>query len=152
MSRAGRMAARMALVGLGALAAKGALAAVRRAPGADELDRTNFHGREVSLAGGPALAAAATATAILGAGSVPMAAAAAVAGGTAGAVGLYDDIVGARPEQKAAKGFRGHVGALREGRVTAGMVKIAGVGLAGITAAALAEAGSGRRGFRRTVN
>jgi UDP-N-acetylmuramyl pentapeptide phosphotransferase/UDP-N-acetylglucosamine-1-phosphate transferase len=61
-----------------------------------------------------------------------------------GAVGLYDDIVGNRPEQKAAKGFAGHLGALREGRVTSGLVKIAGVGAAGLVASALV--GSRRTG------
>ena len=55
-------------------------------------------------------------------------------------VGLYDDVVGARPEQKAAKGFAGHLAALREGRVTAGLVKVVGVGAAGLGAAALLAA------------
>ncbi|MET0423271.1 MAG: hypothetical protein ABW046_05325, partial [Actinoplanes sp.] len=49
----------------------------------------------------------------------------------------YDDIVGNRPEQKTAKGFAGHLGALREGRVTSGFVKIAGIGAAGLAASAL---------------
>jgi UDP-N-acetylmuramyl pentapeptide phosphotransferase/UDP-N-acetylglucosamine-1-phosphate transferase len=135
-----RPLAAAALVGLGALAARSALRAARSVPGSDQLDRTNFHGRTVSLTGGPALATAATATAALGAGSPRVAAAAILAGGVSGAVGLYDDIVGVRPDQKASKGFRGHLGALRAGRLTSGMVKIAGVGAAAFGAAALLEA------------
>jgi UDP-N-acetylmuramyl pentapeptide phosphotransferase/UDP-N-acetylglucosamine-1-phosphate transferase len=111
-----------------------ARAALRALAGHPALDRTNFHGRTVSLAGGPALALGATAGAI--AGEPRHAAASAVAGLGSGAVGLYDDLVGGRPEH-AAKGFRGHLGALREGRVTSGLVKIAGVGAAGLVAAAL---------------
>jgi UDP-N-acetylmuramyl pentapeptide phosphotransferase/UDP-N-acetylglucosamine-1-phosphate transferase len=136
----GRLAGRVALAGAGALAARAALRRVRAHPRHDELERTNFHGRTVSLAGGPALAASATATAALGAGSIPLAAAALVAGGGAGAVGLYDDIAGARPEQKSAKGFKGHLAALREGRVTSGAVKVAGVGAAALVAATLVDA------------
>lgn len=157
VSRRGRLTGlviRVGCVGLGALAARGALAAVRTAPGREHLDRVNFHGRTVSLAGGPALAAAATATAALGAGSRRVATAAVLAGAGSGAVGLYDDIVGARPDQKAAKGFRGHLLALRDGKVTSGMVKIVGVGAAAFGAAVLVdaeEAGipvSGRRARR----
>lgn len=81
---------------------------------------------------------------MIGAESVRLAAAVAVAGIGAGTVGVYDDIVGARPDQRSAKGFHGHLGALREGRVTAGLVKMAGVGAAGLTAAAIL-AGQGRR-------
>ena len=123
--------------GIGAVAARVALAWIRRDPQAAALHRTNFHGRTVTLAGGPALAAGATLGAALGAPGPAAAAAAVTAGATAGAVGFYDDLVGNRPEQKAAKGFAGHLGALREGRVTSGLVKIAGVGTAGLAAAAL---------------
>jgi len=148
-----RRPARLALFGFGALAARAALAGLRRAPGADVWDRTNFRGRTVSLIGGPALAAAATASAAAGAGSGPAAAAALIAGGGAGAVGWYDDLVGGRPEHQA-KGFRGHLAALRDGRVTSGLAKVVGVGVAGLAAAVLAEAGSGERrgGVRSVVN
>jgi UDP-N-acetylmuramyl pentapeptide phosphotransferase/UDP-N-acetylglucosamine-1-phosphate transferase len=129
--------------GIGSLVARTVLAWVRSDPRAAELDRTNFHGRTVSLAGGPALAAGATAGATLGAPDPATAAAAFTAGAVAGAVGFYDDVVGNRPEQKA-KGFAGHLGALREGRVTSGLVKIAGVGAGSLAAAALLAAAPGR--------
>ncbi|MFI5845672.1 hypothetical protein ACIA8K_38805 [Catenuloplanes sp. NPDC051500] len=121
----------------GALAARAALTAVRRSPVNTSLERANFRGRTVTLAGGPALAAAASVAAAAGAPSGPAAAAALTAGLTSGAVGLYDDVVGSRPEQKAAKGFAGHLRALRRGQVTSGLVKIAGVGAAGLAASAL---------------
>ena len=121
----------------GALVARAALGWIRRDPLAAELHRTNFRGRTVTLAGGPALAAGATLGAALHARSARTAAAALTAGAVSGAVGCYDDVVGNRPEQKAAKGFAGHLGALREGRVTSGLVKIAGVGGASLAASAL---------------
>ncbi len=100
------------------------------------LARTNFRGRTVTLAAGPALAAGATVAAATGVADARTRAAVVVAGLGAGAVGLYDDVVGMRPEQKA-KGFRGHLGALAEGRVTSGFVKIAGVGAGALIASAL---------------
>ncbi|MGX1617940.1 hypothetical protein ACWIF8_29035 [Micromonospora chalcea] len=131
---------RLLAVGAGVLAARYALRQTRTSPGGPALERTNYRGRTVTLAAGPALAVGAATGAALGAGSAPAGAAALVAGLGAGAVGLYDDVVGARPEQKAAKGFAGHLAALREGQVTAGMVKVAGVGVAGLGAAALLAA------------
>lgn len=141
-------AGRLLLVGAGVLAARTALRTVSAGPRAAVLDRTNFRGRTVTLAGGPALAAGASVAAALGAASPPAAAAALAAGIGSGAVGLYDDIVGARPEQKA-KGFAGHLAALSEGRVTSGLVKIVGVGAAGVTAAALLGADPDVRAHRR---
>ncbi|WP_425455328.1 hypothetical protein [Allorhizocola rhizosphaerae] len=129
------MGGRAAWRGLRALLGAVIAQALTRAFTITALERTNFRGRTVSLAGGPALAVAASVTGALG--DRRTAPAVLTAGLGSGAVGLYDDIVGARPEQKAYKGFRGHVGALREGRVTSGMVKIAGVGAAALAASAL---------------
>jgi UDP-N-acetylmuramyl pentapeptide phosphotransferase/UDP-N-acetylglucosamine-1-phosphate transferase len=142
---------RLLVAGIGAVAARQAGVAARSAVPSAPLARTNYRGRSVSLAGGPALALAATGAAALGAGGGRLRAAAMVAGIGSGAVGLYDDIVGARPEHQA-KGFGGHLAALSRGRVTSGLVKIVGVGVSGIVAAALLDAGRpARRGRLRSV-
>lgn len=159
-----RGAVRLVLAGAGAALARAALGAARgwSPPGAepereraDVWARTNFRGHPVSLAAGPAVAVAASLGAAGGAvveGSPALAASALVAGLGAGAVGCYDDVVGARPDQRA-KGFRGHLAALREGRVTSGLVKIVGVGAAGLAAAALlpSRQAGGRPGHSRQV-
>lgn len=145
------MNAQVLLAG-GAWAARAALRAARALPSAERLDRMNFRGRTVSLAGGPALAIGASASAAVGAGSPAAASAALTAGLGAGAVGLYDDVVGARPEQRAAKGFRGHLSALRHGRVTSGLVKIVGVGAAGLVASALLAVDRRTAADRRTAD
>lgn len=95
--------------------------------GAARWERTNFRGRPVSLRSGPALAVAVA----LGA-DLPLRAAAVASLGSA-VVGAYDDSV----RGGSARGFRGHVGALRHGELTSGAVKIVGIGVAGLVAAAL---------------
>jgi UDP-N-acetylmuramyl pentapeptide phosphotransferase/UDP-N-acetylglucosamine-1-phosphate transferase len=139
----GRRNARLALAG--AVAARAALA------GAAALDdrtagapwrRMNYAGRPVTLLGGPALAVSATVTAVLGAPSGSRAAAA-VVGAVSGLVGGYDDLAGARPEQARDKGLAGHLAALRAGRVSAGAVKVAGIGAAAAVAAVLTRSGRG---------
>lgn len=134
------LSARLALIGMGAVAAGAAVNAIAVARPAAALERTNYRGRTVTLAAGPALAASAAAVSALGAPSAAAAGAALVAGLGSGTVGLYDDVVGSRPDQLAAKGFSGHLRALRQGRVTSGLVKIIGVGSAGLAAAALLAA------------
>jgi UDP-N-acetylmuramyl pentapeptide phosphotransferase/UDP-N-acetylglucosamine-1-phosphate transferase len=147
--RAGRsgsrssFARRLLAAGTGALAARQALGAVNSAVAPAMLARTNYRGRTVTLAGGPALAAGATAAAAAGATDPRTRAAVLVAGLGAGTVGGYDDQVGMRPEQKA-KGFRGHLAALAQGRVTSGLVKIAGVGASALIASALLGTPAGR--------
>lgn len=110
--------------------------------------RTNHAGRPISLLEGPGyvagsalgLAAAALASPRrqTGLGSV---AAGLVAGVGAGAAGLLDDLAG----DSASKGLRGHLGALRQGRVTTGALKIAGIGASGLVGAALVDRDAGRR-------
>lgn len=104
---------------------------------ARHLGRVNHRGEPVSLVSGPVLAIAATTAAAATAGSGRIRAATVVAGLGAGGFGLYDDVVGARPEQRADKGFRGHLAALADGRLSAGMVKVAGIGATGLTAGLL---------------
>ncbi|MGY1823058.1 hypothetical protein [Geodermatophilus sp. SYSU D00079] len=139
-------ARRRALLALGgAAAARAALAAaadLTARPAGAPWRRTNYAGRPVTLLGGPALALAATATAAAGA-PAGTRAAALLAGGASGLVGAYDDLVGARPEQARDKGLAGHLAALRAGRVSAGAVKVAGIGAAAAAAALLTRRGRG---------
>jgi hypothetical protein len=129
----GALAARAGLVAAGALAAR---------PAGARWARTNYARRPVSLLGGPVLAAAATGSAVLGA-PAGHRAAAAVVGAVSGLVGGYDDLAGARPEQAGDKGLAGHLAALRAGRVSAGAVKVAGIGAAAAVAAVLTRRGRG---------
>ncbi|MFC9691989.1 hypothetical protein ACFTSF_25790 [Kribbella sp. NPDC056951] len=97
-------------------------------------ERTNHRGEPVTLLEGPVAVLGALAG-VLAAPSTPgkVKAAALLAGSVSGAVGAYDDLRGTTQ----AKGFRGHLSALKRGEVTSGAVKILGVGAAGLAAAAL---------------
>jgi UDP-N-acetylmuramyl pentapeptide phosphotransferase/UDP-N-acetylglucosamine-1-phosphate transferase len=123
----GAVAARAALAGVGVLSDRSAGAPWRR---------MNYAKRPVTLLGGPALAASATVSALLGA---PAGArtATVVVGAVSGLVGGYDDLAGARPDQARDKGLAGHLAALKAGRVSAGAVKVAGIGGAAAVAAVL---------------
>jgi UDP-GlcNAc:undecaprenyl-phosphate GlcNAc-1-phosphate transferase len=125
-----RRAALAATVGAAAAAAVWS-GLSRAAPGRSaRWERTNYRGRRVSLAAGPAVAVGAAAGALLAPGLATRhrLAAAVVALGT-GVVGAYDDLAGSGT----ARGFRGHLSALRRGEVTTGTVKIVGIGAAGVT-------------------
>ncbi|GAA4196423.1 hypothetical protein [Microbispora amethystogenes] len=135
---------------LGAVAARAAFAAFRRRPPigdektADEYwTRVNHRGEPVTLLEGPAFAAGAVAAAALAPGlSVRARAAAVVAGAGSGVLGAYDDLFGAT----SSKGFKGHLTALARGEVTSGAVKILGIGVTGLAAAALAPSRAGGPG------
>jgi hypothetical protein len=57
-----------------------------------------------------------------------------LSGAGAAAFGAYDDLAGSGDR----RGFRGHLGALRQGEVTTGAVKLGGIGVTGVVSAALA--------------
>jgi len=119
----------------------------RRPPGGPKAwSRTNHRGEPVTLLEGPAVAAGAIAgvlaQAVLAQGGLAPASgssrrrAAAMAVGAVGAAafGAYDDLAGSGDR----RGFRGHLGALRQGEVTTGAVKLGGIGVTGLVSAALA--------------
>ncbi|MFJ8092996.1 hypothetical protein [Streptomyces griseofuscus] len=93
-------------------------------------ERTNYAGRTVELCAGPAVAVG---TALAAARAHPAAGLAVLA---AGACGAYDDVTGYFSGDTR-RGFRAHLGALRDGEVTSGAVKLAGISAAALVAGAL---------------
>ncbi len=136
-----------------AIALLGNRAAVRRIrPGSgSRWLRTNHAGVPVTLAEGPVAVAAVLAGVVAGRlavrrtahpGSGAAAVAAVIASAGAGLVGAYDDLYGTAQ----AKGFGGHLRALRAGSLTSGSVKIAGVGSSALAAAFLLRRGRRQSG------
>lgn len=105
--------------------------------------RRNHAGAPVTLLEGPVVVLAVAATATTGARDA----------GTAlvvlapGLLGGLDDLVG----DGTTKGLRGHLGALRRGRVTTGALKILGLGATAVLAAHLETRGSTRQGVGQSV-
>ena len=150
MSRAGYAAAAGACAAGAARLAYSAMS--RRPPGGPKAwSRTNHRGEPVTLLEGPAvaagaivgvlaqgvqasLAAASGSTGSSGSSGWRCAAAMVLGGAGAAAFGAYDDLAGSGDR----RGFRGHIGALRQGEVTTGAVKLGGIGLTGVVSAALA--------------
>ena len=134
--RLGAAAAPLTSAALAAALARAAYTALSRRPpgGAGTWTRTNHRGEPVTLVEGPALALAAIAAPALSGGPSPrLRAAMAVAGTGAAAFGGYDDLAGDGDR----RGFRGHLGALAQGQVTTGAVKLGGIGGTGLMAAAM---------------
>jgi len=139
------------MAGLGALlrgatVAAAATALVRRAldtdppGGAARWTRTNHCDEPVSMLEGPAVAAGLVAGS-LAAGGGPQRAGTALATAGAAAFGLVDDL--AEDTSTRVKGLRGHLGALAEGRLTTGGLKVLGIGATALVGAAV---GTRRRG------
>lgn len=101
-----------------------------------ELRRTNYAGRTVTLAEGAAVSALlATGTALAGSRRD------ALVLGAVGALGLADDLLEPRQRRAGrpvAKGLRGHLGALRSGRLTTGGAKALGIPALALLGAAAA--------------
>jgi len=129
-------------------AARLAYSALNRRPpgGAKTWSRTNHRGEPVTLLEGPAVAAGAIAGVLAQAGvramggspgqgrtarrgsSLRADTASIVAAVGAAAFGAYDDLAGSGDR----RGFRGHLGALCQGEVTTGTVKLGGIGVTAI--------------------
>ena len=109
--------------------------------------RTNHRGEPITLLEGPAATIGAVAGVLAGNHGDRAAIASALAGVGAAGFGSYDDLAGNGDH----RGFRGHISALRNGEVTTGAVKLAGIGLTGLAAAvivarAATASGEDRRG------
>lgn len=107
-------------------------------PGGERWRRTNHAGAPVTLVEGPIAAAGALSAVLVGAVLTPRqparrTAADVIAITGAAVVGAYDDLYGTAQ----AKGFRGHLQALRHGVITSGMIKFAGIGAAALAAAVI---------------
>ncbi len=124
----GRLLVAAALAGLGSAAAHRALTRTIRSP---RWERTNHAGQPVTLLEGPAYV---TGAALGAAAGGPVGLVAAVG---SGALGALDDLAG----DGSSKGLRGHLGAAARGEVTTGAVKVVGLGVTGLVAAALADRG-----------
>ena len=140
--RRGPRGAAGSLIGavLAAGGARGAYALLRSRPpgGPATWTRTNHRGEPVTLLEGPAAATGAALAAALTPGLPGRTRAALVtAAAGAGALGGYDDLAG-RGDRR---GFRGHLGALAQGEVTTGAVKIGGIGATGLASSALLGGG-----------
>ncbi|MFF8386855.1 hypothetical protein [Streptomyces kanasensis] len=109
--------------------AVGAVLRRRRRPA---WERTNHAGRTVDLYAGPAVAVGTALGGALGAATRRERGAVLLATLAGAACGAYDDVRGDHR-----RGFRAHLGALRDGEVTSGAVKLFGIGAAGLAAGAL---------------
>lgn len=123
-----------------AVTARALYRAAVRSDAADRWQRTNHRGESVTLLEGPAVGVGALAGVVMTPG-IPgrVRGAALVAGAAATAFGALDDLA----PDASDKGLRGHLGAMAQGRLTSGGVKVLGIGVTGVLAAATVRRGRG---------
>jgi UDP-N-acetylmuramyl pentapeptide phosphotransferase/UDP-N-acetylglucosamine-1-phosphate transferase len=97
--------------------------------------RVNHRGEAISLLEGPAVVAGLLAGSAVGAPDLATCAAAAIATIGGASFGLVDDLAEGNWTRR--KGLRGHLGALARGDLTTGGLKLIGISLSSVTAAAL---------------
>lgn len=117
---------RMTALGVGAVAGLTARALTKGLTGPTWV-RTNYAGRNVNLRGGVAAALSASVA------QAVVSPAGAIASFAGGAAGLLDDVAG----DSRSRGLKGHLSALARGQITTGSLKIAGIGVGAMCAAAL---------------
>ncbi len=123
------------LSGVATAVTRGALDA--QAPGGQaRWTRTNHRGEPISLLEGPAVAVGLLAGGLVGAPSTRGAVALTVATASGAAFGLVDDLGEDTTTRR--KGLRGHLGALAHGELTTGGLKVLGIGVGALVAAAVA--------------
>jgi len=134
--------ARLAVVA-GVSSAVAILARRLPAPRAKGWLRSNYRGHPVSLSTGLAAALGATAGSLATDGRFRTAAM--IIAPAAALAGAYDDLCAPSLETAADKGLAGHLAAIRSGRISGGVAKVAVIGGASLAAAAtLPRAGRGR--------
>ena len=116
--------------------------------GADTWTRTNHRGEPISLLEGPAVAVGLVAGAAVGGGTAPGATAFATA--AAGGFGLVDDLT--EDTSARTKGLRGHLGALMEGKLTTGGLKVLGISGSALIASAVGTPRTARSAFGHVVD
>lgn len=97
--------------------------------------RTNHRGEPISLLEGPAVAIGLLGGFLVSGERPRTVVAAGLATATGAALGIVDDLA-EKPEGKR-KGLRGHLGALAQGEVTTGGIKLVGIGAGALLAAAV---------------
>lgn len=135
MPKFGRTLAAFVVGGAATLAARSVLDS-KLPGGAERWTRTNHQGEPISLLEGPAVTAGVgAATLLAGSASGSQRAAQAIAAVGAGGFGLYDDLE--EDTTSRSKGLKGHLGAMAQGQLTTGGLKVLGIGATALVSATL---------------